>query len=538
MRVALSCWAAALVIQSLAAQPVITSSSAVNAASYSPAGLPKSAIAPGSLFTVFGKNLGPATLVSATSYPLTTTLAGTSAQVIMNGAALAPIMIFTSSGQVAMLMPSSTPAGSGTISITYMGQTSPPVPVLVGPAGFGIFTLNQAGSGPAVVTDAGYAAITLLHPAGPGQTLVLWGTGLGPISADETQAPPQGNVGSQPIVWVGTLQAKVLYWGRAGCCGGLDQINFEVPGLAGGCYVPITVQTGAALSNFGSIAVAGPGGFCSDPGGLSPAQLGLAAQGHNLNIASLSLSRSTISSPPSSTTTDFGSASFLSYTPAQLIRSSFNQQVSTGNCMVFPLPATATVSDPVQPLGLDAGPPVEVGGTNGTVVLPESSKGYYGQTIGSSTSSHLYLDVPAHTIDVFGGADVGNLSEEVQMPPALSWTGQSSIVSVSQAQGVTVAWTGAVPNGIVRVTGYSLAPASNGATGPGAAFYCSAPAGSNGAGQFFVPPPVLLSLPQTSGFLGITSIRMPSDPLSPVRGIDAGFAQTSLSLSQKVSYTL
>src|SRR5262249_43013715 len=44
-------------------------------------------------------------------------------------------------------------------------------------------------------------------------------------------------------LWVGGVQAKVLYQGRSGCCIGQDQIVFTVPDDApAGCAVPIAVE--------------------------------------------------------------------------------------------------------------------------------------------------------------------------------------------------------------------------------------------------------------------------------------------------------
>ena len=143
-----------------------------------------------------------------------------------------------------------------------------------------------------------------------------------------------------------------------------------------------------------------------------------------------SLSRSIVSmnpAPPAgaaTATTDSGSASFLRYTPSQLAASSFGQAVSVGGCMVFLVTGSATITDPVQPLGLDAGS-VEVGGSNGSKTLTPvpGKKGYYNSTLGSSNGpGSLYLDPSSgpHTFNVLGGADVGlTFLEDVESPPAL-----------------------------------------------------------------------------------------------------------------------
>jgi uncharacterized protein (TIGR03437 family) len=542
---------AVLAVAPLAAQPVIYTGGAVNAASYSPVGMPNSAIAQGSLFIVFGQKLGPATIAYA-SYPLPTTqgLAGTSAKVTVNGTTVPMIMIYTLATQVAMVMPSTTPTGSGTITITYNGQTSAPVALQVAAANFGIFAVNQAGSGPAVITDANYANISLTHAANPLQTVVLWGTGLGKISADETQPPPQGNVGPKPTVWVGSQQANVAYWGRSGCCGGLDQIDFQVPAGTTGCYVPVAVQTGSTVSNFGSIAVASSGSVCSDPFAVNSTELSLVQNGQSLNIASLELTRSTLSlilpSPLPSTfsTTDTGNATFSRYTPVQFTSSSFGQTVSLGDCIVFTVNSSGGVSDPVQPLGLDAGTAVTVSGPTGSKTLPlltPSIPGTYSATLGSSTAGTLYLNPGSYTFTVPGGADVGAFTQQLQMPPSLTWTNQSSITTVSESQGLTVSWTNAIANGYVGITGFSFGLGASGSSTTGAFFTCKAPAGSNGAGSFSIPPPVLLSLPVSvasnpiPGYLGLSS--QTADQPCTAPHIDVCTALASVLVENSVTYT-
>lgn len=49
---------------------------AYHAATYAPASLPNAGLPRGGLITVVGRNLGPATDVSASAFPLGTTLAG------------------------------------------------------------------------------------------------------------------------------------------------------------------------------------------------------------------------------------------------------------------------------------------------------------------------------------------------------------------------------------------------------------------------------------------------------------------------------
>lgn len=172
-----------------ASQPSISPGGVVNAASYAPAGLPNSAIAQGSIFVIFGRNLGPAQLAQA-SFPLPTWLAGTSVRVSVGGQNVDCYMIYTSAGQVAALLPSRTPVGTGTITVTYNNQTSAPAPITVAQTSFGIFTVSQAGMGPGVITDANYQPALITRPGRRGQVMILWGTGLGPVAADVDERNP------------------------------------------------------------------------------------------------------------------------------------------------------------------------------------------------------------------------------------------------------------------------------------------------------------------------------------------------------------
>src|SRR5579862_7625119 len=84
-----------------------------NAASSVPAGLPNSSIAEGSIFIVKGSGMGPAALQEVTAYPLPTNqgLGGTTIQVTVSGSTAYCIMVYTSSAQLAAILPSGTPPG-------------------------------------------------------------------------------------------------------------------------------------------------------------------------------------------------------------------------------------------------------------------------------------------------------------------------------------------------------------------------------------------------------------------------------------------
>src|SRR5215472_397831 len=256
--------------------PVITGGP-VNAASYVLTGLPNANIAQGSMFVLFGTNIGPAKIANAFAFPLPTTLSATSIQVSVGGTVTKAIMLFAVSSQVAAILPSATPLGSGTLTLTFNGQASNSVPIHVVASTLGIFTRNQSGSGPGVLfnfnSQSDQPVNSLVTAAHPGQVLTLWGTGLGKVTGDEAGGPLPGNLSVPVDVFVGTKQVTPSYKGRSGCCAGIDQVVFAVPDGVEGCYVSVNVRVGGVLSNSATIAVTSSGTICSDPAGFEAADL-------------------------------------------------------------------------------------------------------------------------------------------------------------------------------------------------------------------------------------------------------------------------
>ena len=162
------------------------------------------------------------------------------------------------------------------MTVTYKGQKSAPAPILVTRSNFGIFTLNKTGSGPAVArntTADSQKTNSFTESARPGQTVVIYGTGLGPVEFDETNPAVIQNLNLNVEVFVGGRKANVLYKGRSSCCSGGDQIDFVVPDSVAGCYTPVVVTVDGAISNFATIAVEPEGKPCSNPGGIPAAEL-------------------------------------------------------------------------------------------------------------------------------------------------------------------------------------------------------------------------------------------------------------------------
>jgi uncharacterized protein (TIGR03437 family) len=173
-------------------------------------------------------------------------------------------LYYTSATQVAALLPSNTPTGNGTITVTYNNQPSNSAPITMVTRNLGIFTVDSSGGGPGIVTYADYSLVsptkaancggpnTTCGAANPGDTLILWATGFGPVNGSDASGAGLGqNMPNVPLtVWLGGVQATVSYQGRSGCCVGEDQIVFTVPANAPtGCAVPLLVQIGNNNSN-------------------------------------------------------------------------------------------------------------------------------------------------------------------------------------------------------------------------------------------------------------------------------------------------
>jgi uncharacterized protein (TIGR03437 family) len=216
-------------------------------------------------------------------------MGGTSIKVTVSGVAQDLPIVYTSSGQVAALLPSYTPAGDGTLILKYNGAASSPVPIRVVPSAFGIYSLTSNGIGAGVITAPDYQVKSLAASARPGEILILWGTGLGPVPGNEAGGALPGNLFPGTEVYVGNKRATVSYAGRSGCCAGLDQIVFEVPAGVQGCYVPVAVRTPGTTSNFVSLSVSPDGGPCAEPVGLPADLLRTAQAGKAITVGAVVL---------------------------------------------------------------------------------------------------------------------------------------------------------------------------------------------------------------------------------------------------------
>jgi uncharacterized protein (TIGR03437 family) len=472
----------------LDAAPSITG--VYNAGSWIPPSLPNSGVAQGAVFTITGAGLGPTAIQQPAGYPLPTTLGGTTVQVKVGAATENCIMVYTLSTQVAALLPSATPVGSGTLTVSYEGATAS-VAIQVVAASFGMVTLNEGGTGPGVVTDLSYNPITFLNPAHPGDNIVLWGTGLGATSGDETEPPPNVNFPGVQVL-IGNQLITPGYAGRSSSPG-LDQINIVVPaGISGGCKISIGVLVNGVMGNVVSTSIAPAGQTtCSEAYGyLTTANLTKAAANGSLNIGLADLSGV-------STNEETFVGSFANYPINSLVRSyggSFGPSI--GSCIVYEQAAGAelTLTDPIVPglPHLNTGSALVISAKGSPVTVDADSTGVYGADVG--TSANAFISPGTFTVsNGNGGSQVPAFSWSDTLPAPISFVNFPT--TVNRAQDLTVTWTNSSAFTLVSIFGYS-AVVLNSTQNSYVQFICAAPATAT---QFTIPSSILGLLP-TNGY--------------------------------------
>jgi uncharacterized protein (TIGR03437 family) len=496
------------------AQPAITS--AGNAASYD------NTIAPGSIFVLFGRNLGPATLQQASSLPLATSLAGTNIRFTpaAGGSAIDAFMIYSSAGQVSGILPSSAAPGNYSVTVAFNGQASAGFSVRVIERSFGMFTLASSGTGPAVLQNAVSATELVVNqftaPARPGQVMILYGTGLGAISVPDNAAPGVQDLlaAAQVRVIVGGREITPLYAGRSPGLPGADQINFALPADVGlGCTVPLQVRVaGLTTSRPVSIAIAPSGvGICTQPG-LPEDAIRRIAAGQPLTIAAFELSAFQIAASVPilgdmtirSETFGGGITRITLANAADFSIQGSALALANGACMVRRIRTSGLSLDEVDTPAesLDAGNPLTLNGPNvANRSVPRGTGNSYSLDlipIGIPTPGapppQPVIARGEYTLTAPGGAGVRAFTARLQVPERPNWTNRNDIAAIRRNQPLTVNWTGAGSDDIVLIIGGGGNAAGSTQQDPvydASLFVCSARAS---AGTFTVPADITAQL--------------------------------------------
>ena len=209
---------------------------------------PNSTVAPDSLITAFGLDLGTTSVLDG-KFPIT--LGGTAMTIVdsTNSSRSVPLY-YVGTGQVNYYVPAGVAPGPATITVQSADGTKTSGVVLVEGAAPGIYTANANGSGaaaayavtahsdksqstaPAYTCSSGSGCVA--QPLSPGASsdvvvLELFGTGLRHATGVTAQINGQN--------------APVLYVGPQGSYTGLDQVNVQIPrGLAGSGMVNLVIS--------------------------------------------------------------------------------------------------------------------------------------------------------------------------------------------------------------------------------------------------------------------------------------------------------
>jgi uncharacterized protein (TIGR03437 family) len=477
----------------------------VNSGSFMAPGLPGAAIARGSTFSIFGAFLGPTSSPTLASYPLQTNLGGVTVTVKQGATSVSAIPVFVSPGLINAIMPSNTPLGQVSVVVNFNNSgASNPAPVTVVNSNFGILSF-AGGLGPGVVQNVVSATSepvnSLAQPATPGLTVVVWGTGLGPITGADNASPPVGSLPIQTEVFIGGVSAKVTYSGRTPCCAGIDEVVLAVPPNAPlGCYVPVYVRTGGtAVSNFVTMAITADGSPCSEPGnpmatalinGGSTARVMAAriAVHHDMGVATTNDTTTdvlgayvaeeangvrnfdpSIALPPAGTCT--------SYTLA----GDFTQNLGFPPGFAWPTPTGSSLNaGAISIAGLSG--QADIAGTAGLTPLGGAIP-----TI-ANTQNTLILNPGSLNVSGAGGADVGSFQATLNMPQPLTWTNRDQLQTITRSQGFTANWTGVAAGNTVFVAGAGADLPNNASS----MFVCVAHPGDS---SLTVPGDVLANMP-------------------------------------------
>jgi uncharacterized protein (TIGR03437 family) len=472
---------------------------------------PNYGIAPGTLIVIYGSNLAAAggpTSLQDPSKALPQTLSGSSVAVTINGTTVHPGFYYAFPGQIAVVLPSNTPVGTGTIAVTNGTQTSATFPLKVVASAFGF---DYYGGVLAAVTDnADGHLITTSRSAKPGEVIVFWGSGLGADTKNTDLGPPTSydNLSYITSLYFGSVQVPIAYQGRSPYQG-VDQVVVTVPTNAPlGCATSVVGVAGNMVSNFVALPIATNGGTCVDSLSIvNPSQTGTLSGKTTVKFGAVAISQDTTSDG----TLNAAIAIFDSISGSSVGGYTSSKQPSYGSCFVTQS-NSSTVTSQYTVTGLDAGS-ISVQGPVGSEPLPGNSfvPGIY---LAQLPAGFIPASGGTFTFTGTGGADVGAFTGSVVFNTPLVWTNSTSDGTVTRASGVTVDWNGGNPGTYVQISG----SASN--AGFSASFVCNAPVAAQ---TFTVPPPVLLALPAGSGSLAVSNYTIPA--VLTIPNLDFAYAE-------------
>jgi len=251
-------------ISATSSAPTITAAGILNDASF------QGQITPGSYIAIFGSNLLDTTSLSnyaidnsltydlATpsvsptdgSLPLQLDFTTVTFDVPSAGISVPGYVYFVSPGQVNAFVP-----------WELAGQSSAQMKVSIDEGFFGnVVTIPLQSTAPgffggniAAARDANNNVITASNPAVPGQAIVLYCNGLGPVSNQPASGAPASSTQlsattTMPVVTIGGQTVTPIFSGLSPGSVGLYQVNVTVPASLSAGNQPITISIGGQTS--------------------------------------------------------------------------------------------------------------------------------------------------------------------------------------------------------------------------------------------------------------------------------------------------
>lgn len=205
--------------------PTYSAAGIVNASDFSPG-----PFAPNSVLTLFGANLSWTSATAAKAGTLPTQLGNVSVYVNNQPAPL----LFVSAGQINFLVPSNETPHDSAVRVVRQGVTGAPVTITLVSAAPALFVMADRY---AIAQNAAYQLLVADAPAHPGDTVVLYATGLGPTQPNPSPGEILATAAS--IVNPAALQIQlagvaidpslIKYAGLTPGFPGLYQLNFISP---------------------------------------------------------------------------------------------------------------------------------------------------------------------------------------------------------------------------------------------------------------------------------------------------------------------
>jgi uncharacterized protein (TIGR03437 family) len=242
--------------------PTVTAGNVVSSATYA-----AGPVSPNSWVTVYGSNLGVTTRSWADGDILNGgipfSLDGVSVVLTLFGAPRLAYVGYVSPTQVNFLLPSDLAATATTVMVRNPAGASTPVPITVQANAAQCFTLDGKNvwalhANGSFVGKVGLLPSLTTAPAAPGETVTVYGTGMGPTTPAliPGQLPTAAaSLNTLPKVTIGGNDATVVSAGVVPGAAGMYQLNIQVPPNAPDGDQTLVVQVGTASTASTNITV-------------------------------------------------------------------------------------------------------------------------------------------------------------------------------------------------------------------------------------------------------------------------------------------